>query len=100
MLRATSLEESYELARSGKADVVAGGRVTLVTHAASFPGARVLDESFFSTGIAVGVPKNRPIALDYVGDFIEHAKASGRVQRALDAADIKGVTVAPPASQR
>jgi polar amino acid transport system substrate-binding protein len=52
---------------------------------------------FQHTVIAVAVPKNRPQALAAVTAFMEDAKASGLVRRALDAAGFKDATVAPPA---
>ena len=47
--------------------------------------------------LSVAVPKNHPAALAYVTQFIEKAKASGVVRRALDDAGLEGVPVAPPA---
>jgi hypothetical protein len=51
-------------------------------------------------GVAVAVPKNRPAALAYVTEFIEAAKASGVVRRALDDAGFEDIPVAPAASSR
>jgi polar amino acid transport system substrate-binding protein len=42
------------------------------------------------------VAKNRPAALAYVSEFIESAKASGLVRRALDNAGLSNEKVAPP----
>jgi len=41
---------------------------------------------FQQTGIAIAVPKGHPEALAYVTKFIEDAKASGSVRRAIDRA--------------
>jgi polar amino acid transport system substrate-binding protein len=41
---------------------------------------------FRQTGIAIAVPKGHPEALAYVTKFIEDAKASGSVRRAMDRA--------------
>jgi polar amino acid transport system substrate-binding protein len=50
---------------------------------------------FLNSFVAVAVPKNRPAALAYVSAFVEDAKASGSVRRALDNAGLKTSTVAP-----
>jgi polar amino acid transport system substrate-binding protein len=90
-----TVEEQIAMLRSGKADAITSGRPGLTKLAATLPGARVLDGSFASSSIAVAVPKNRPAALAYVGDFVEAAKASGAVRRAFDNAGLKDFTVAP-----
>jgi polar amino acid transport system substrate-binding protein len=41
------------------------------------------------------LPKGRPAALAYVSEFIEQAKRAGVVGRAIDAAGLRGVKVAP-----
>jgi polar amino acid transport system substrate-binding protein len=41
------------------------------------------------------VPKNKPAARAFVTDFIEEAKASGLVRRALDGMGLKTSQVAP-----
>jgi hypothetical protein len=43
----------------------------------------------------IALPKGRPAALAYVSEFVEQSKKSGTVQRAIDAAKLRGVSVAP-----
>ena len=93
---AKSVEDAMELLRSGRADALALTRDSLPPLAARLPGSRILDSSFLQTGIAIAVPKNRPNALAYVTAFMEEAKASGLVRRALDDAGLKDFAVAPP----
>jgi polar amino acid transport system substrate-binding protein len=88
-------EELFELIRSGKADAVAQSREALTAMAAKLPGARVLDGGYLSSYVAVAVPKGRPAALAYVTAFVEEAKASGSVRRALDHAGLRSSVVAP-----
>ena len=45
--------------------------------------------------MTIVLPKDRPLALAYVGAFVAEAKRSGAVQRAIDAAGLRGVRVAP-----
>jgi polar amino acid transport system substrate-binding protein len=93
---AGSMEEVVGLLRNGKVDAIGFGREALEGLLPKLPGARLLDGHFHATGAAVAVPKNRPAALAYVTAFIEEAKASGVVRRALDENGING-PVAPPA---
>jgi polar amino acid transport system substrate-binding protein len=58
----------------------------------------VLAGRFQQTGIAVAVPKGRPIALKIASELLEVAKNSGIVRRALDAAGFPDAVVAPPAT--
>jgi polar amino acid transport system substrate-binding protein len=45
--------------------------------------------------VAVAVPRNKPAALAYASAFVEEAKASGSVRRALDNIGLK-TSVVPP----
>jgi polar amino acid transport system substrate-binding protein len=93
---AGSMNEVVGLLRDGKVEAIAFGREALEGLLPTLPGARLLDGHFHATGAAVAVPKDKPAALAYVTAFIEEAKASGVVRKALDDAGIKG-PVAPPA---
>jgi len=42
------------------------------------------------------VPKGKAGWLAYVGEFVEEAKASGLVQKAIEVSGEPGVTVSPP----
>lgn len=45
--------------------------------------------------MTIVLPKGRPAALEYVGAFAAEAKRSGAAQRAIDAAGLRGVSIAP-----
>ncbi len=96
LVPAPTLEDAYEMMRQGKIDAIASQRGRLKTLASRHPGTRVLDGSFAMGRQAIAVPKHRPAALRYVCRFMEEAKASGVVQRALKAAGVTDETVAPP----
>jgi polar amino acid transport system substrate-binding protein len=91
-----SVGDAMAMMRDGQADAFALSKDSLRPLAATVPGARILDEAFHKVGIAIAVPKNRPAALAYASDFMEAAKASGSVRRALDRAGMQGEAVAPP----
>jgi polar amino acid transport system substrate-binding protein len=92
---AKSVDEIVDMLKAGTVDAVALGRESLESLAPRLPGARILDGHFHATGVAVAVPKNKPASLAYVTAFIEEAKASGVVRKALDASNIRGPVAAP-----
>jgi polar amino acid transport system substrate-binding protein len=94
---ATSVGEAMEMLRTGNAEAFALSRDSLAPLMAELPGSLIVDGGFQQTGIAIAVPKNRRVALTYLTDFMESAKASGIVRRALDDAGLKNEKVAPPA---
>ena len=96
---ATSIDEAMTMMRSGSADAFALSHDSLPPLAAGLSGSRILDGGFQRTVIAIAVPKNRPPMLAAVTAFMEHAKASGLVRRALDAAGFRDAAVAPPAAR-
>lgn len=94
-----TVDEMVAKMKAGEIDVIALGRDSLRGLAPQIQGSRILDGYFHATGTAVAVPKDHPAALAYVTGFIEAAKSSGIVRRALDAAGMKEAQVAPPAKR-
>jgi polar amino acid transport system substrate-binding protein len=94
---ATSVDEAMAMLRLGTAEAFALSHDSLPPLAAELPGSRILDGGFQQTVIAIAVPKNRPQALAAVTAFMEDAKQSGLVRRALDDAGFKDAAVAPAA---
>ena len=92
----SSVDEAMTMLRLGTADAFALSHDSLPPLAAGLPGSRILDGGFQRTVIAIAVPKDRPQALAAVTAFMEDAKASGLVRRALDAAGFRDAAVAPP----
>ena len=91
---------AFALMRDGSAHGYAQNRFMLRARAATLPGSRVLDDAFAGLRLAFALPKNRPAAAQYVAAFVEEAKASGVVQRAIDEAGLqKEVRVAPAEQQ-
>jgi polar amino acid transport system substrate-binding protein len=88
-------DEAFELMRSGRADAWASPRPPLLEYAAHLPGARVLDDRFGANLQSMVVPINQVLRLDYIADFLEDAKASGLLQRAIERAGERGIEVAP-----
>jgi polar amino acid transport system substrate-binding protein len=85
------------IVKSGQVDLYAGNRVAMASVAAQIPGTRLMDGNFLSVQQAIALPKGHGAGLRYVTDFIEHAKASGQVQQAIERYALRGVDVAPAA---
>jgi len=79
----------------GHIDAIALSRESLAGLIGKIPGSRILEDAFLNSSTAVCVPKGRPAALAYVSEFIEEAKASGLVRRALDEMGLTASQIAP-----
>jgi polar amino acid transport system substrate-binding protein len=98
LVRAPDPNSAFALILAGKVDVVAGVRQHLVAHAEKLAGSRVLDGRFMAIQQALGIPKGRGEGAKYLREFIEDAKASGLVARAIEKAGVGGVSIPPRAS--
>ena len=92
---ARSIDDALALLVAGKADALALTHDSLPPLAAKVPGSRILDGAFLQAGVGIAVPKNRPLALAYVSEFLQSAKSSGAVQQAFEHAGLQGLAVAP-----
>lgn len=91
---------AFDLLCTGHADAWASTRPALLEFSTKLSGSRVLDDCFGTTFAAMVVPKGQPERLAYISEFIEDAKASGLVQRAIVRSGWQGVHVAPPENRR
>jgi polar amino acid transport system substrate-binding protein len=89
-----SIGEAIEMMTQGRADAFALSRDSLPPFVARLPGSRIVDGGFQFTGVAIAVPKGRPEALAYVSAFLENAKKTGIVRRAMEDAGLKDLVVA------
>jgi polar amino acid transport system substrate-binding protein len=78
-------------------EALAGLRPRLLVDVTRLPGARVLDGQFTAVQQAIGTPKSRAAAAEYLRAFVEEVKASGFVAEAISRSGVAGVSVAPPA---
>ena len=98
LVRAPNADGAFDLLVTGKVDALAGLAQALMGLVAKLPGSRMLDGSFMKVPQAVGVPRGRDAGLAYLRGFVEEAKASGLVARAIERTGARGVSVAPRAS--
>jgi polar amino acid transport system substrate-binding protein len=90
-----TISAGLELVRAGNADVLAAPRPALLQSWAQMPDFRVLEDRFHAAFAAMAVPKGLAARLAYINEFIEDAKASGLVQRAIEHLGLRGVQVVP-----
>jgi polar amino acid transport system substrate-binding protein len=88
------VDAAIALMLEGKADAIPLSRESLTGIATKIPGSRVLDGGFLNSTTAIAVPKGKPAALAFVSAFIEEAKASGLVRKAMDDMGLKTSVVA------
>jgi polar amino acid transport system substrate-binding protein len=74
----------------------AAPRPALLQLSARLPGSRVLEDRFHIAFGAIAVLKGQMGRLSYISEFVEEAKATGLVQRAIERASVRRVHVAPP----
>jgi polar amino acid transport system substrate-binding protein len=87
---------AFAMMKDGQAEGYAQNRFMLRARAQTLPGSRLLDDAFAGLRLSFALPKGRPAAAQYVAAFVEHARAGGEVQRAIDANGLQGeVRVAP-----
>jgi polar amino acid transport system substrate-binding protein len=79
-------------------DALGGLRPGLLADAERTPGSRILDGHFSTVQQAMGTPKDRdPAGFEYLQRFVEAAKAGGLVAGFIEAHQVTGLSVAPPA---
>jgi polar amino acid transport system substrate-binding protein len=81
---------------AGEFDAWAANRQRLIEMAASNPNLRVLPDNYFAVQQAIIVPKGDRAALEAINRFLNDARASGLITKAIDKAGLSGsVDVAP-----
>ena len=100
LVYADTPDPTFELLRSGRAAAFASTRPVLLNYSAQLPGSRVLEGHYGANINRIVVPKGNAARLAYVSEFVEEAKASGLVQKAIDRVGPRGITVAAPGDQK
>jgi polar amino acid transport system substrate-binding protein len=95
LVYADTPDPTFNLLRDGQADVMASVRGTLLGYSAQLSGSRVLEDHYGANINRIVIAKGNPGRLAYINEFVEQAKATGLVQRAIDHAGPPGLTVAP-----
>jgi polar amino acid transport system substrate-binding protein len=99
LVSAETPDAAFGLLRSGQVDAWASVRPALMDSSNALSGSRVIVDSYGANFPALVVPKGQSARLAYISEFVETAKASGVVQRAIDRAAQPGYRVAAPAKR-
>ena len=75
-------------------DALAGLRPRLVIDRETQPGSRILEGGFTAVQQAAGTPIGRSAGTRYLREFMEEAKKTGLVAKAIEAHAVRGLTVA------
>jgi len=97
LVRAPTGPAALDMFVRDKLEAAGGVKQPLVEFAAANPGVRVMDGRFMAIQQAMGMPKGRPRAHDYLKGFVEEMKASGFVADALKRSNQPDAVVAPKA---
>ncbi len=95
LMRAEGIPASYDLFVKENLDVLSGLLPRLVSDVTRLPGARILDGRFTAVQQAIGTPRTRTAAAEYLREFVAEIKSSGLVARLIEKHGVKGVNVAP-----
>jgi polar amino acid transport system substrate-binding protein len=94
LLRVDGIEASWQQFLDRKLDALAGLMPRLVADVEKLPGSRILPGRFTAVQQAIGAPKGRSAAAQYLCGFAEEAKATGMVAAAIERNGVRGVSVA------
>lgn len=97
LVSAPNADAAFDLLVSGKVEAYAGLTQALIGLVDKLPGSRIVDGRFMAVQQLIAVPRGRDAGLSYLRGFVEDAKASGLVARAIESTGARGVTVAPRA---
>jgi polar amino acid transport system substrate-binding protein len=100
ILRAPTSPEVTDFFLAQNLDVAAGVKQQLEADARRVGGVRLLPGRFMVIEQAMGVPKGRRAAQEWLSSFIEEMKSAGFVAAALQRHGIEGAAVAPPRAAR
>ena len=89
-------DAAFDLLRAGNVHAFAAPREALLDYSVKLPGSRVLTDAYGVNLVGMAVPKGQAGRLAYISEFIEEAKASGLIQRAIEGAGLRAVRVAAP----
>ncbi len=95
--RTSDAEATFKQFIAEKMDALAGLKSQLEMDHEKLPGSRILPGRFTAVQQAAATPRGHDAGARYLAGFIEDAKASGFVARAIAKHGIRGLTVAPAA---
>ena len=95
LVRSDTSAGAIELFFEAGLEAVAGVKQPLIEFARTHSGLRVIEGKFTSIEQALGTPKGRPAAREFLQSYIEEMKHSGFIASALERNGQRGAGVAP-----
>lgn len=96
LVRAPTIDGSFDLFVADKIDVLAGLRPALQTQAEKLQGSILLDESFTAIQQSIGCQPGLEAVAVYIEDFVRRSIAEGRVAELIEKHGVTGrLSVAP-----
>ncbi|MGW9330283.1 transporter substrate-binding domain-containing protein [Bosea sp. NPDC055594] len=95
LIRSGTLDEAAVDFVAQKLEALAGLRPRLISDRAAIPDTRLLGGHFMTVQQAIGVPRPKAEAVDYLSRFVEAAKASGFIAALIRKHGVDGLSVAP-----
>jgi polar amino acid transport system substrate-binding protein len=94
LVYAATPDPTFDLLRTGQADAFASIRPVLLEYSSKLPGSHVVQDQYGANLLGMVVSKGETARLSYIREFVEQAKASGLVHRAIERAALPGHQVA------
>jgi polar amino acid transport system substrate-binding protein len=96
LLRAPSIQASFDLFREQGLEALAGLRPRLIADHAAMPGSRILEGRFMAVQQAIGTARANQAAAAWLREVVEELKATGFVAGLIARHAVQGLSVAPP----
>lgn len=95
LIRSGTLDKAAVDFVEQKLEALAGLRPRLLSDRAAIPGTRILDGHFMTVQQAIGVPRPKAEAVDYLTKFVAAAKETGFIAALIRKHGVEGLSVAP-----
>jgi len=90
LVRAESLEASFDVFAEQQLEALAGLRPKLIEQQQLMPGSTLLDESFTAVQQSIGCLPGNPEAAQYLADFVDRARQNGLVRSLIEQYGVSG----------
>ncbi len=90
LVRATTLDESFERFRDEGLEVLAGLRPKLLEQQVLMPGSILFEESFMAVQQCMGCPVGKTLAANFIQHFVQRSKESGLVAELIARYEVQG----------
>ena len=90
LVKATSIDDSFQLFVRDKIEVLAGLRPKLLQQQKLLPGSKVLNDSFTSIKQSIGCQPGKHIAAAFLKEFVEQSISNGFIESLINKHGVQG----------